>query len=473
MKKGLVFYLVALLSFVLLIYGLLQLGHSLEAGKPGMTQAVSPPSAHPDASADATLPDLLHHPLPTLILQILVILLASQCFAALATRLGQPRVIGEIIAGIVLGPSLLGLLLPDAHLALFPPDSLPTLQLLSQLGLMLFMFIVGLELDLSQINRKATNAVVISHASIVFPYFLGVLLAYFLYQDFAPASISFTAFALFMGIAMSITAFPVLVRILQERGMSQHPLGVMAITCAASDDITAWCLLAVVIAIVKAESLHSAAMTIVMTFVFLIGMWYGIRPLLARLAERYLAPGSTIDRRAITIAFTVLLMSALITEIIGIHALFGAFFAGAILPADKALRRQLAEKIEHLSLVLLLPLFFAYTGLRTEIGLLDQWHLWAICLLVIVVAIAGKFLGSALAARCVGHPWNESLIIGALMNTRGLMELVVLNIGYDLGILSAEIFTMMVIMALATTLMTGPMLDLITRNARMTSHEHQ
>lgn len=459
MKKSVFFYLVTLTLFGLAAYGVIHQGHLLEVNRALSSTA----SVAQSGGAVSGMLDQLRHPLPMLILQILVVLVAAQLFAWMASRVGQPTVVGEIIAGIVLGPSLLGLLWPDAYQYLFPPSSLASLQLLSQIGLMLFMFIVGMELDLGALTKKASNAVVISHASIVFPYFLGVVLAYFLYADFAPPTISFTAFALFMGIAMSITAFPVLARILQERGMRQHPLGAMAIACAAADDVTAWCLLAAVIAIVRAESLDVALLTVLLSTIFIAFMWFVLRPLLQTLAQRYFKTHHCLDRKTITIAFMVLLLSSLSTEAIGIHALFGAFLAGTILPTHRDLRRQLAEKIEHLSLVLLLPLFFAFTGLRTQIGLLNEWHLWGICLIVIVVAVTGKFVGSALAARWVGHPWQDSLVIGALMNTRGLMELVVLNIGYDLGILSPEIFAMMVLMALVTTLMTGPALDLIDR----------
>ena len=407
-----------------------------------------------------TFGENVHHPLTILLLQILTIIVSARVLGWLMVKIGQPTVIGEIMAGILLGPSLLGWIFPSFSSFLFPKDSLPNLQFLSQIGLILFMFIIGMELDLRSLRKTARDAVVISHASIIFPYFLGVVLAYFLYHDFAPNNISFTAFALFMGIAMSITAFPVLARIVQERDLTKHPVGIMAIACAAADDVTAWCILAVVIAIVKAGSLGSAFMTIGFAVGYVMLMIYLVKPLLERIAYRSFAR-ETVNKAVIALIFSVLIGSAYLAEVIGIHALFGAFLAGVIIPSNPEFRHVLANKIEDISLVLLLPLFFVLTGLRTQVGLLNEGNTWLICGLIIMVAVTGKFLGSALAARLVGQSWKDSLTIGALMNTRGLMELVVLNIGFDLGILTPSVFSMMVIMALVTTFMTGIALDII------------
>jgi len=324
------------------------------------------------------------------------------------------------------------------------------------------MFIIGMELDIKVLKNKADAAIVVSHASIVFPYFLGMGLAYILYQSFAPQGTSFMEFALFMGIAMSITAFPVLARIIQERGLTKTSLGAMAITCAAADDVTAWCLLAVVVAIVKAGSFFSALYTIGLALGYVVFMLYAVQPMLKKIGDVYIAK-EMINKKVIGIIFLVLLVSSYLTEIIGIHALFGAFLAGVIMPQNINFKKILTEKIEDISLVLLLPLFFVFTGLRTQIGLLNEAHLWLTCLMIILVAVVGKFGGSAIAARVVGLSWKDSLSIGVLMNTRGLMELIVLNIGYDLGILSPQIFAMLVIMALATTFLTGPGLDLINK----------
>jgi len=372
--------------------------------------------------------------------------------------MGQPAVIGEMIAGILLGPSCLGMLSPGAQAFVFPAASLDTLQLLSQIGIILFMFVVGIELDVQHLRQRAHAAVLVSHASIVVPFFLGVACSLFLYHTLAPAPITFRAFALFMGIAMSITAFPVLARILEERGLSTSSLGSTAIACAAVDDVTAWCLLAVVVAIVQADGLSGALLTIGLTLLFIGIMLFLLRPWVCRLL------GTEAETRSNGLTagvLTFVFAAALCTEVIGIHALFGAFLAGVIMPSHTRLRIFLRERLETLSAVLLLPLFFAFTGLRTQIGLLNDWQSWAVCTGIIAVAISGKCGGSVLAARWTGLSWPDALTIGVLMNTRGLMELVVLNIGYDLGILSPHIFAMMVLMALTTTFMTGPLLALL------------
>jgi Kef-type K+ transport system membrane component KefB len=308
----------------------------------------------------------------------------------------------------------------------------------------------------------AQTAVVVSHASIVVPYFLGVVLSLVLYRELAPPGVSFLAFALFMGIAMSITAFPVLARILSERRLTGTKLGDTAITCAAVDDVTAWSLLAVVVAVVSARGFSAAVPTIVLTLAFIAAMIWLVRPLLKRLFARVGAglPGSTIG---LTGALLFLLASALTTEAIGIHALFGAFLAGAVIPREARLREALTSRLEEVTSVLLLPLFFAFTGLRTEIGLLNDGRSWLLCGLIILVATAGKLGGTLLAARLTRLSWADSFALGALMNTRGLMELIALNLGYELGILSPRVFAMMVLMALTTTLATGPLLSLADR----------
>jgi Kef-type K+ transport system membrane component KefB len=409
--------------------------------------------------SDATNHNLVH-PLAILLLQIITIILAAMALGYVFRKLRQPAVIGEIIAGIVLGPSLVGHYFPGFSAFLFPKASMPNLQFLSQIGLILFMFVIGMELDLKVLKNKAHEAVVISHASIVIPFTLGIGLSYFLYQGFAPAGVEFVSFALFIGIAMSITAFPVLARIVQERQMSKSKIGALVITCAAADDITAWCLLAAVIAIVKAGSFVSALYTIALAIVYVLGMVFLVRPFLKRVGDKY-AEKEKLTKPIVSIFFITLLFSAYLSEVIGIHALFGAFMAGVIMPPNVNFRSIFIEKVEDISVVMLLPLFFVFTGLRTEIGLLNDINLWKVCAGIVLIAVAGKFLGSTLAAKFVGQSWRQSLVIGALMNTRGLMELVVLNIGYDLGVMTPEIFAMMVIMALVTTFMTGPSLDII------------
>lgn len=463
MNRNLVFYILTVLIFGAIMYGVTKLGVNLEHQK--LPEAVQD-SLHTREAPPAfelfqdTFTHNLIHPLARLILQIISIIFVSRIFGFVFNKIRQPTVIGEIIAGIVLGPSLLGLFFPEFSQFLFPPESLGNLQFLSQVGLILFMYVIGMELDLNILKGKAQDAVVISHASIVIPYSLGMILAYFLYEDYAPATISFTSFALFMGIAMSITAFPVLARVIQERDLTKTRLGIIAITCAAADDVTAWCLLAAVIAIVKAGSFVSALYTIALAIGYVVFMVFVVQKFLRKLGNIY-SDRETINKTIVAVSFLVLLVSAYLSEIIGIHALFGAFLAGVIMPPNFNFRKILTEKIEDVSLVLLLPLFFVFTGLRTQIGLLNQSHLWVVCGWIILTAVAGKFGGSAFAARYVGQSWKDSLSLGALMNTRGLMELIVLNIGYDLGVLTPEVFSMLVLMALVTTFMTGPALDLI------------
>ncbi|MBO9732990.1 MAG: cation:proton antiporter [Chitinophaga sp.] len=457
MNKRLLWYPVIIGVFAALIWVILQKGQSLPVNALPVTPKV-PVAAAPEVHGWWRYLDNLKHPLGLLLLQIIAIMLTARLFGVIANKLRQPAVVGEIIAGVLLGPSLLGWAMPGFSAFLFPAESLKNLQFLSQIGLAFFMFIVGMELDLNKIRHKAHDAVMISHASIVVPFFLGVWLAYFLFTRFAPAHVSFLSFALFMGIAMSITAFPVLARIVQERKLTHTPLGIMAITCAAADDITAWCILAVVVAIVNAGGLLSAVVTIALAIVFVTVMLLLVRPWLAKITEKQLAKGK--DKAAVSLILFVLLISAWIAEVIGIHALFGAFLSGVIMPATP-IKKVLTDKLEDVSVIILLPIFFVFTGLRTHIGLLNQGDLWAVCGMIMLVAVAGKFGGSTITARLMGQNWRQSVSIGALMNTRGLMELVVLNIGFDLGILSPEIFAMLVLMALATTFMTGPLLDLV------------
>lgn len=401
-------------------------------------------------------------PVAVLLLQIVVILLAVRIFGWICQKIGQPTVIGEIFAGVVLGPSILGLYFPGVFDFIFPESSLDNIKSLSQIGLILFMFIVGLELNIKTIKHKANSALVISHTSIAVAFTFGVAVAYYLFGEFTHKSTSFLPFALFMGIAMSIAAFPVMARIIHERGINKTPLGGTIITCAAIDDITAWCLLATVIAIVNAGSVASSLFIILLAIIYIIIMFKAVRPFLKRIVELQ-SSSRFLSKSLIGIVFLILFLSAYASEVIGIHALFGAFLAGVIMPSNMSFRNLFTEKIEDVSLVLLLPLFFVYTGLRTQIGLLNEPRLWHICFIIILLAIVGKTMGSALASRYVGQSWKNSLTIGALMNTRGLMELVVLNIGLDLGILTPEIFAMMVVMALVTTFMTSPILNLIDK----------
>ncbi|MCT4298291.1 cation/H(+) antiporter [Elizabethkingia anophelis] len=455
--RNIIFYITTIIFFSGLMYWFFIEGKTLEAGE-NIIFKTSGGSTW-DNFVDSFMVNL-HHPLALLLIQIVTIILVARLFGWICMKMKQPSVIGEMIAGIALGPSLLGLYFPEFSAFLFPKESLGNLQFLSQIGLIFFMYIVGMELDLSVLRKKAHDAVVISHASIIIPFALGIGLSYFIYKEFAPDGVQFSSFALFIAIAMSITAFPVLARIVQERNLQKTKLGTIVITCAAADDITAWCILAAVIAIVKAGSFASSIYVIIMAIAYVFLMIKIVRPFLKRIADLQTGKG-IMSKSVVAIFFLILIISAYATEVIGIHALFGAFMAGAIMPENTKFRNIFIEKVEDVALVVLLPLFFVFTGLRTEIGLLNHGHLWMTAGLIILVAVIGKFIGSALTAKFLRIGWKDSLTIGALMNTRGLMELIVLNIGYDLGVLSPEIFAMMVIMALFTTFMTGPSLDFI------------
>jgi Kef-type K+ transport system membrane component KefB len=455
--KNAIFYVAVTGGFTAVIYWIINRGKELERSQ----SLVFPQSNHTYfADFIHSMQENFKDPLAILLAQIVMIILTARLFGWVFKKIGQPTVIGEIIAGIVLGPSLVGMYFPEFSAALFPVESLGNLKFLSQIGLILFMFVIGMELDIKVLKNKASEAIVISHASIVIPFALGIGLSYYVYDKFAPEGVEFLSFSLFMGIAMSITAFPVLARIVQERGIHKTKLGAIVITCAAADDITAWCLLAVVIAIVKAGDFIGSLYVISLALFYVLAMIFIVKPFLKRIGDLYGSKDS-IGKPVMAIFFLFLILSSYATEVIGIHALFGAFMMGAIMPDVSKFRMIFIEKVEDVAVILLLPLFFVFTGLKTEVGLINDSYLWKVTGAIILVAVIGKFLGSALAAKFVGQSWKDSLTIGALMNTRGLMELIVLNIGLELKVLTAEVFTMMVIMALVTTFMTGPALDLI------------
>jgi Kef-type K+ transport system membrane component KefB/nucleotide-binding universal stress UspA family protein len=393
------------------------------------------------------------------LIQVLLVIGLSRLVGLGFRSLRQPLVIGEIVAGIMLGPSLFGLVAPDLAASLFPPETIPFLNVLSQIGLIFFMFLIGLELNPKYLQGQIETAVITSHISIVVPFSLGTLLALVLYPLVSNDSVSFTAFALFLGAAMSITAFPVLARIITENNLQGSRLGTLALTCAAVDDVTAWCLLALAIAVTRTNSMVAALPTLAasalyIAFMLTIGRWF-----LARLAKHYERTGK-LTQFVLAGIYMGVVASALITETIGIHLIFGAFLLGAVMPKNKGLTRELAEKTEDFVLTFLLPIFFAYSGLRTQIGLLNRPELWLLCAAVLAVAIGGKFIGTYFAGRACGMQKREAAALGWLMNTRGLTELIVLNIGLSLGVISPLLFTMLVIMALVTTFMTSPLLEL-------------
>jgi Kef-type K+ transport system membrane component KefB len=399
-------------------------------------------------------PDALWH----LLLALAAVVIAGRFLGALFRLIGQPPVIGEVVAGILLGPSLLGSVAPDAYAFLLPPSVAPSLGLLSQLGVVLYMFLVGVELDTDGLKGQLRATVGIAQTSIIVPFALGWWLASALYARLSPPDVPFLQFGLFLGVAMSITAFPVLARILADRGITRTPLGRLALSCAAVGDVTAWCLLAFVVGVVT-RSESSALMASVLTVAFIAFMFLVVRPVAERISRRY--EGEDPDRSAVGLALIAMLISALVTESIGVHAIFGAFLLGAVIPHDGRLARVLEQRIENLVTALLLPAFFAFAGMRTEIGLLSGWSDWLTCAVIIAVATVGKFGGTLVAARLAGHGWRQASGLGILMNTRGLMELIVLNVGLDLGVISPTLFTMMVVMAIVTTMATTPILSMV------------
>ncbi len=552
MRKNVLINILIVGGFGVGFYLTLQAGKRLETargpaldGFPTAFAAATPaPSVTaPDASITRVfqgLRDNLHDPLSLLLVQLILIVVLARAFGALFVKLGQPAVIGEMIAGIVLGPSVAGALFPGAFHFVFPAASLGALRMLSQVGIIMFMFVVGMELDVKHLRGSAHTAVMVSQAGIIFPYFLGVVFSFFIFGAYGSQNAGFPPFALFMGIAMSVTAFPVLARILEERGLTRTPLGSTAIVCAAVGDVSAWTILAFVVALVKAGNAAGALLTIFLLLIFVAGMLFGVKPLLHRHLPRHDSsaaprpphpgsapetfamelplrqemeeraggeeaisatirardiqnnpalsptlshscvmgegeeskepPGLAAPSRTTIVGILLLVFSAgLFTEVIGIHALFGAFLTGVIMPPEARFRLHLAERLESFSSAFLLPLFFAFTGLRTQVGLINDWESASVCLAIILVATLGKLGGSMVIARWTGMNWHDSFALGALMNTRGLVELIVLNIGLDLGILSPRVFTMMVIMALVTTCLTGPLLSLGNLLRRKTS----
>src|SRR5262245_17505881 len=402
--------------------------------------------------------DLFWH----LLLALAGVVITGRLLGRLFRFIGQPPVIGEVVAGILLGPSFLGAISHDTYTFVLPASVAPGLGLIAQLGVVLYMFLVDVELDTEGLKGQLRSTVGIALTSIVVPFALGVWLAARLYQDLAPTGVPFTHFMLFLGVAMSITAFPVLARILADQRMTKTPLGRLALSCAAIGDVTAWCLLAFIVGVVQSRQ-GSAAVTSIVALAFIVFMFVVVRPLAVRFSQRW--EGEEPDRHTVAVALIAMLCSALATEAIGVHAIFGAFLLGAVVPHDSRLARVLEERIEYLVTILLLPAFFAFTGMRTEIGLVSGWGAWMTCGVIILVATVGKFGGTLLGARLAGYEWRQASSLSILMNTRGLMELIVLNVGLDLGVISPTLFTMLVIMAIATTMATTPALKLVMRDA--------
>lgn len=443
-------YAVTTVVIVGLILAVLRYGHSLS---PAATthRAAQTGGAH-------ELSTLYH-----VLLALVSILLLGRWMGKLFVHFGQPRVIGEIVAGIMLGPSLLGQIWPAAQHFILPADVAPYLRIIAEIGVILYMFLVGLELNAGLIRSQAHATIIISHTSILVPFLLGAILSLGLYPYLAPAGPPFVSFALFLGSAMSITAFPVLARILTDRQMDKTELGVIALSSAAINDVTAWCLLAFVVGIAQ-STVSDAIETNLYAVVYIAIMLVVVRPLAVRFLDKR---SDTPPQRMAVWVLVALLFSAMTAEWIGIHAIFGAFLLGAIIPHDADVAIDFDHKLEDIVKILLLPAFFAYTGMRTQIGLVSGWQAWGFTAAIILVATLGKFGGTCAAARFTGLNWRTSAALGVLMNTRGLMELIVLNIGLEMGVISPTLFAMMVLMALATTVMTTPALQLLVEGQPM------
>jgi Kef-type K+ transport system membrane component KefB len=403
-------------------------------------------------------------------LQIAVILFACRVVGLIAVRLGQPQVVAEMITGVLLGPSLFGLVLPELQQWIFPWD--PTQQTrdsqtylfpASQLGLALYMFIVGMEFRIDVVKAHARSSIAVSIAGMVTPFLLGAgLAAYFFYStELFPKKTTLTEAMLFLGASMCITAFPMLARIIHYKGLAGTLMGTVAIGAGAIDDVTAWCLLAVVLASFD-DNASQAFYSIGGGVLFMVVSVFIIKPILYRLRKQWINASDELTDSGLAMGLGCMALASWFTDLIHLHAVFGAFVMGAMMPRG-SITRGLTQKIQPLAVSLLLPLFFTYSGLNTKIGLLNSWYLWGMCLLVFIAAVIGKGIACSAAAKLSGLSTRESLGIGTLMNARGLMELIIINIGLQRGIISEGLFATLVIMAIMTTLMASPIFDLIVR----------
>lgn len=400
-----------------------------------------------------------------LFFQIAIILAFCQIVGRIAQRLGQPQVVAEMIAGVLLGPSLLGLFWPEISLKLFPPDSMKVLFPISQLGLAAYMFVVGLEFRMDIVQKKLHSAVAVSLAGMITPFVLGVGLAWYFFHHTSlfPQKTSLMEAMIFLGASMCITAFPMLARIIHFKKLAGTTMGTVALGAGAIDDAAAWCLLAVVLASFD-DNVSHAVVNIAGGVGYVCLALSVIRPLLARWARGIEARGNLSDREFVT-CLVLMALGAWFTDLIGLHAVFGAFIMGIVMPRG-LVAQALMDRIQPLTVALLLPLFFTFSGLNTQIGLLDSAYLWLMALLVLLAAIGGKGVACWLAARATGISNREALGIGTLMNARGLMELIIINIGLQRGIISPALFATLVIMAVVTTLMASPIFELLVARYR-------
>ena len=446
---GLLFYGGMLVVGVVVFLVIRSAGETLSAPA---GQALAAP-----ASSTAAINTLFHA-----LMSLTIIVVTARAVGGLFGLIGQPAVVGEVVGGIMLGPSLLGRIAPTLSAQVLPPAVTPFLTVYAQLGVILYLFLVGLELDLSVIRKAGHTTLAISHASIVLPFLLGSGLALVIYPRLATSDVSFTVFALFLGVSLSVTAVPVLARILTDRQIARSPMGIIALTCAAIDDVTAWCLLALVVSISHARAAE-AVRTVALTIAFVVVVLQVVAPLVRRLMPR-IDRVENLRRTELSILLVAMLASSMTTEYIGIHGFFGAFILGAIIPHGSRVAKEMNRRLGDFVAVLFLPAFFAFTGMRTQIGLLRGAESWILCGVITLVACVGKFGGTLIASRFSGLGWRDSAALGILMNTRGLVELIVLNMGLDLGVISPALFAMLVLMALVTTFMTTPILQVLQRN---------
>ncbi len=391
---------------------------------------------------------------------LVIVIIFARLIGFLFRKINQPSVMGEVLSGILLGPSCFGYFFPELSVSLFHPGAIVFLKAISEIGILLYLFIMGLELDLPRMRQTARSAGVISQLSIVFPFLVGIILASQIFSNYAPLGFGIVEFSLFIAVSLSITAFPVLARILADSSLHKTRLGDLALTCAAVGDITAWCLIAIVTGISN-SSLSGAIFTVVLTIIYIGFMLILVKPFVEKIVPRLEKNSEKISESLLALAILGALGSAAVTDLIGIHALFGAFLFGAIIPHESLIARDLCGRLMDFVRILFLPAFFVLTGLQTRFGLLSGLNDWAVCAFIVLLAIAGKFGGTYIGGVLSGHSKHDSTILGILMNTRGLVELIVLNIGLSLGILTPTLFTMLVIMALVTTFMTGPLLNLV------------
>lgn len=426
-----------------------------------ITRDVSPSYAEAFSMFSTSVGHHVHSTIGMLLLQVLIIIAFARLLGWLFTKIKQPAVIGEIIAGIILGPTLLGKVSPEVFSFLFPASSISNIELLSHFGLILFMFAIGMELRISDIKSQMRQSLIISHAGIFLPFILSLVVSYYIYDRYASNLTTFTSFALFIGISMSITAFPVLARIIQENNLSRKALGKLSLSSAAAGDITAWLMLAAIIAIAESGSMVSISYNMLFLVLYMLVMFGVIRPIFKIIGKIY-DNSEVINHTLIGVIFILLLLSSYVTELLSMHALFGAFMFGLVMPEDLSFRKIVTDKIEDVSLLLFLPLFFVSSGLHTELGLINGSEMWTILGIFTAIAVFGKVFGTYIAARTTGENTKNSLYLGAFMNTRGLMELVVLSIGLELKVLPLPIFTVLVMMTIITTVMTMPMVKFIS-----------